>query len=321
MSTYCEQELSSPATLVGCEGPCEGAYWVFSPWSACSKTCGGGQQIREAECQDPRGKILSEEKCVIADKIIAQKCGDGECPLWQHGEWSSCSVSCGPGVRERTYWCEEGGEKISREYCDQDKIPKYSERCNGNSCYVWITEKWTQCSSTCGPGTRNRNVFCVDQTSQEKIIEQRCEANIKPMNNSICIGMMCDNDKNEINTDTEKRIQKMSKSRFRNNNKFNDILSSINKGDQQHKTPRLPRYRWKIGHWSKCSTNCGGGLQTRVVTCYDRVKGQKEPDHRRCSRVRPKPKAEQRCHSENCAEGKWLLGDWSLCSTSCGTVS
>ncbi|XP_067849450.1 A disintegrin and metalloproteinase with thrombospondin motifs 1 [Heptranchias perlo] len=92
---------------------------------------------------------------------------------------------------------------------------------------------------------------------------------------------------------------------------------------QHHPTKRNPKKEsfnaiketvtseWVIGEWGECSKSCGLGWQRRSVECTDTygrpatdcVKELKPDDLRLCADV-PCP--------------RWLLGEWSACSKTCG---
>ena len=160
----------------------------------------------------------------------------------------------------------------------------------------------------------------MEQETEAALPEEKCITHKKPRNQSSCIEISCEHsdnmEDNTINTEA------VAKKELTKNVVNKDQSSAVTKKlPVLRNTKNLPRYRWKIGHWNKCSVNCGPGLQKRVVSCYDRVRGQTEEDQRKCSRVRPKPKDKQACNSRNCPIGKWLEGEWSACSASCGKVN
>ena len=61
---------------------------------------------------------------------------------------------------------------------------------------------------------------------------------------------------------------------------------------------------WSHGEWGVCSEPCGGGSQTRTVTCSS-------PDGL-CSGTRPE--SQQTCNTQQCI---WLQGSWTTCSEVC----
>ncbi|XP_069076644.1 A disintegrin and metalloproteinase with thrombospondin motifs 12 isoform X2 [Pleurodeles waltl] len=99
--------------------------------------------------------------------------------------------------------------------------------------------------------------------------------------------------------------------------------STMNSSDCQHvkrpdpaRTCHLrPCAIWKIGNWSKCSANCGGGLKTREVQCIDAYEKRfMRPFH--CHLLGPKPVHSKRCKLEACLQ--WITTPWDECSKKCG---
>lgn len=57
-------------------------------------------------------------------------------------------------------------------------------------------------------------------------------------------------------------------------------------------------YEWKTGDWSKCSSSCGKGLQSRVVQCMHKISGRHGND---CP-VMLRPPTYRPCHHGTCNE-------------------
>ncbi|KAM9181649.1 A disintegrin and metalloproteinase with thrombospondin motifs 7 [Mergus octosetaceus] len=76
-----------------------------------------------------------------------------------------------------------------------------------------------------------------------------------------------------------------------------------------------PCSSWRVGNWSKCSRNCGGGVKVRDVHCIDtRDQRLLRPFH--CQAVLYKPPAQMPCQSTPCLD--WYTSSWRECSEPCG---
>lgn len=73
-------------------------------------------------------------------------------------------------------------------------------------------------------------------------------------------------------------------------------------------------YSWVATNWGVCSKLCGGGDQTRAVSCV----GSNGPivNDRNCSL--PKPGVSQTCNQQACANYMWIQGGFGPCSVTCG---
>ena len=69
----------------------------------------------------------------------------------------------------------------------------------------------------------------------------------------------------------------------------------------------LFRYVWKVSEWSRCSSLCNGGKQTRTIECRGFLVDI-QVNSSLCSAVRPE--TEQVCNDEPCP-AEWIVGNWS----------
>ncbi|XP_046737583.1 A disintegrin and metalloproteinase with thrombospondin motifs 7 [Diprion similis] len=87
--------------------------WVFSDWSLCTVTCGGGFQISKAFCHESKSGVVGEDFCKDTNKPepVTKECNQKPCPArWWVGPWQMCTVTCGIGVRKRSVMCVSSGE-------------------------------------------------------------------------------------------------------------------------------------------------------------------------------------------------------------------
>lgn len=74
-------------------------------------------------------------------------------------------------------------------------------------------------------------------------------------------------------------------------------------------------YSWTHMEFEPCSASCGGGTQSRRVTCNNRITLD-EVDPGLCDEY-SKPTETQECNQEPCAP-RWIEGEWGKCSKGCG---
>lgn len=80
------------------------------------------------------------------------------------------------------------------------------------------------------------------------------------------------------------------------------------------------QFQWFKSQWSKCSAECGNGIQTRHVFCgsFDGSVVTKDEDETKCGDT-AKPLDTQECKgAEAECQGKWFSGPWTKCSKTCG---
>lgn len=102
----------------------DGRWTPFTPWSKCSKKCGGGTQKRTRTCTNP--KPAHGGRGCHGSSYERQSCNKHKCPInggWaRFSSWSRCTATCG------------GGTQIRKRRCT-NPTPRYGGKpCSGNSC-------------------------------------------------------------------------------------------------------------------------------------------------------------------------------------------
>ena len=131
------------------------AEGVWSAWTQCSKTCGGGATRRQRTQVQPR---FGGAACGASAQ--SKTCNPAACPtackVSSWNAYGSCSTSCGAGRKMRTRNVEI---KNSPDGTACPALTDYAV-CSGAPCPVdclmqnW--EAWTSCSVTCGAGSKSR---------------------------------------------------------------------------------------------------------------------------------------------------------------------
>ncbi|XP_005999975.1 A disintegrin and metalloproteinase with thrombospondin motifs 15 [Latimeria chalumnae] len=107
--------------------------WAVTNWDECSVTCGNGLQKRTVECRDAAGQVSSQ--CNTAQRPNDLRiCGD-PCPVWEVGEWTPCSKTCGRGFKRRLLKCTtETGLLLPRDHCNLKRKPQELDFCTLRPC-------------------------------------------------------------------------------------------------------------------------------------------------------------------------------------------
>ena len=146
--------------------PVNGGWGDYGDWSKCSKSCGGGTKTKSRTCSAPAPTNGGAE--CEGDAKETEDCNTEPCPVnggWgDYGDWSKCSKSCGGGTKTRSRTCsapaptnggaECQGQNMLSEYCHTQPCPV-----NGGWSYFG---GWSQCSVSCGRGTRSRSRSCTN---------------------------------------------------------------------------------------------------------------------------------------------------------------
>ncbi|XP_046333476.2 A disintegrin and metalloproteinase with thrombospondin motifs adt-2-like [Haliotis rufescens] len=153
--------IASLCTVGVCCQQADGTWSQWSAWSTCSVTCGQGERRRSRTC--------ISGFCSGQDFQI-QQCAENPCstsaPEWgSWREWSSCSESCGSGLRVRVRTCPDNrcvGARFETQACSNDCRTTTTTQSTVSSAWASWRE-WESCSATCGIGFRRRDRQCDGQ--------------------------------------------------------------------------------------------------------------------------------------------------------------
>jgi len=246
-----------------CPIDCQVNAW--SAWSACSATCGGGQQTRT---RTVKVKVANGGNA-CPPLVESQACHKHACPIHcvvsAGSGWSKCSKTCGGGLQTATRTVVVPAAHSGRA-CP---VLTTSQACNTQVCPNWATEAWSACSVKCGGGVQTRVVKCsagkdadceaAEMAGVAPASEQPCNTHACPINCAVSgwsEWSVCPKACGAVSTQTRKVIAHPA-------NGGAGCPALV-----QEKACPCPTdcvvSEW--GSWTKCSHTCGGGRQSRVRT-------------------------------------------------------
>ncbi|KAM9836358.1 ADAMTS-like protein 1 [Aulostomus maculatus] len=160
--------------------------------------------------------------------------------------------------------------------------------------YQPIIHRWREtdffpCSVTCGGGYQLTSAECFDLRSNRVVVDQYCHyypENIKP----------------------KPKLQECNMEPCLASDGYKQIMPY----DLYHPLPR-----WESSPWTACSTSCGGGIQSRSVSCVEEdMQGIITPTEEWKCLYSPKTAILQPCNAFDCPT--WLAQQWSPCTVTCG---
>ncbi|CAM9495345.1 unnamed protein product [Lampetra planeri] len=307
--------------------------WEGSPWTACSSSCGGGVQSRSVSCveEDQQGHLepVEEWKCMyVLRPAVTQPCNLYDCPKWMAQEWSSCTVTCGRGLKYRVVLCiDHRGQHTGG--CNTKIKPHVKEECLVTTpCYkpreklpveakvpwfkqaqeliegpavseeaAFAPDAWSPCSRSCGPGVRTRAVRCrvllPFSRSVVELPDGECEGE-RPASERPCALGPCVEAADGLLTDEEAQA-----------------LEERGQGGDE-----ALAFDWEYGGFSHCSVSCAGGNREAIVICVNKETGE-AADESLCDADARPPQIQRPCHTLPCPS-RWETSEWGACSASCG---
>ncbi|XP_052756348.1 papilin isoform X3 [Galleria mellonella] len=323
-------------------------HWVFDNFTPCTATCGGGFQTRNVTCRSREElDIVDDGLCEEALKPPSnQTCNTDACPAqWIEGPWSPCSKACGEGgSRSRQVQCQKiitNGVNFRFPSIVADKEcfdilgpkPELFQECNKNaSCPKWFTGPWKPCDKLCGEGKQTRQVVCYQKTDTgrvEVLEDSKCEDK-KPDAEQPCSLHPCEGVDWVVSdwTGCDTCISTVRTRAAECATKSREVVDP--RQCAYHPAPVLQEpcdrstlpaceVQWYATQWSKCSADCGKGVQSRRVFCglFDGSSVLKVNDSRCANQTKYNDTKTCEIPKDKCP-AKWYAGPWSECTKVCG---
>ncbi|CAI5671981.1 A disintegrin and metalloproteinase with thrombospondin motifs 17 isoform X2 [Oreochromis niloticus] len=248
------------------------------------------------------------------DSIIGSSAKEDRCGVC-NGDGQSCKIVTGDfnhtrgmGQRRTVVSCmrivNKTMEVVNDSYCQPENRPQPQVRlCNTHPCqYRWMTGEWGPCSVICGKGHQQREVLCLYHLQNGSVIHTRdlyCQGGKPPVVQG-CEGRLCltaweASEWSKCSSNCGQGVRRRTVL-CTNPQGLCDPLSQPTQEEYCEDFSKC--YEWKTGDWSKCSSSCGKGLQSRVVQCMHKVTGR----HGNNCSVMLRPPTYRSCHSGNCDE-------------------
>ncbi|CAB3407863.1 unnamed protein product [Caenorhabditis bovis] len=282
---------------------------TWSPWSQCSKTCGGGvsKQLRRcltAKCSgeavryrvcgqkdcESKSRLARDTVCGGEEIVSKQQCevvcrsrATGASFLWRVDDGTPCQAAtiravCSKGVCQMVGCDGLVGSSFRFDACGV--CGGRGDTCE-NGKFVWkVSDEYTACASNCDD--------VIDWSGTSRSIE----AYSQPI-------VVC------VNAATGRVVpERLCADRPRPKVETRPCPTLI-----------CPS-RWMTADWTECVPFCGAGNRRREVYCVQTSQNVTVHVPDAFCENSTRPASEETCMSSSC--GRWEAGKWSRCSASCG---
>ena len=335
-SGHCDSDDPSPPPVtMECHSHQGCTYqWETGNWSSCSEVCGEGERERDVACiLVNNGSRVTTDKCMDPPPNTTQSWySERGCEyVWEEGEWGQCSSECGEGTSIRLITCTltNNHTVVSDSHCNSTLYPRSSTPCHSEEgCqFEWESGTWSQCSETCGTGTRSRNVTCLLANNATTVSHANCNITDRPATQEHCFsegGCVYEWSTSQW-SECDSGCGWGQRSRaveclLTNNDNIVDGGYCENETSPDSMSECYSEsgcsYQWWYGNWTSCSMDCGQGTRTREVACYLTNNSTRVDSHRCPSNDTPADTSD--CYDESGCVYAWSSEPWSQCDTTCG---
>ncbi|CAG08653.1 unnamed protein product, partial [Tetraodon nigroviridis] len=345
-------------------------------WLECSRIC-HGERRRKVVCVRKSDRLeVSDQRCEHLPQVaaVSEPCNT-DCEVrWHVAGKSDCSAKCGSGYRSLDVQCmkysllKRQSERVDSNVCANAIKPRSREPCHGD-CLLksWQYSAWsqvqptaktsqtdtvrvsgkppltscrpllTQCSKTCGRGSRSRESYCMNNLGR-RLADRECSEHQRLVTES-CSEQPCP--KWSFSEWSECLVTCGKGVRHRQvfcttstDEKLSERFCDPSAKPPTVGTCELPECAsWTVGVWGECAVTCGHGYQMRAVRCVSGSYGDRVDDRECNAAVRPRDS--QDCEMPACPWllpapstprpekaiqllTQWRYGSWTACSVSCG---
>ena len=312
--------------------------WTVGDWGRCDSVCGWGERQRDVTCLLTNNNTnVNRQYCDEgAEPDVTSRCHSNEgCVYsWQYGNWTSCSTECGRGTRSREVSCylTNNDTGVDGNHCPRDSQPTEVDICQEESgcVFVWASEPWSDCNSSCGSGHMTRRVSCLLMNNVTTVGDEFCLSGLRPAVERSCYserGCVYEWETSDWGACSalcgEGERQREVHCILTNNRTTVDDGFCIDSGVRPERGSRCSeedcRYEWRVGDWGVCEgdngASCEDGRRWREVECV-LLNNQSVVEEGVCVGTE-KPSESSSCWLEGC-EYVVVMGEWGACSAGCG---
>jgi|GEM_PF-5383497 len=293
--------------------------WVTGDWGACDKTCGGGIQSRTVVCKNSDLQIVADENCAGEKPALTQSCNTAACGdcvnpnvNWainhngRYWAWASpCDGGCSQASPTRVPGWRYATEAEWSAKPDKSAFLKPDQSLICAAQYFDYT--YSHCDYSNDPVRTPQGGYaeswyiydCAGSATSSWSMSQWGACSASCGGGTQTREVVCKNVDQQIVADEQCPQPKPA------------VTQACN-------TQTCNNYSWNTGEWSECSASCGGGTQTRTVTCS---LNEEERDYSVYSEENcegEKPANSQSCNTQSCGGGGG--GGGGAISTPCSSV-
>ncbi|XP_060859868.1 papilin isoform X4 [Metopolophium dirhodum] len=217
---------------------------------------------------------------------------------------------------------QEANPGIEYEY----SIPTSAAKLTLSKGYGWIYNEFTECNTTCGGGTRTRNVWCAQKNDSMPVPAELCDPGLEPLKSQSCSmepcppkwapanWTLCTHKCGTNGTQTREVgcVRRINGVDVPADSNYCEQYDGTKPATEQPCNVGLECPLWHTDPWKPCNQLCGAGKQTRKVSCYRKVDrkiivlNDDECDTK-------KPDTEKKCQLRPCEGVDWVTSAWSGC--------